>query len=119
MNNVNINLQRPRRLRTTARLRSALVRRALRPEHLVLPVFIQDGEDIADPIASLPGCSRLSLDRAVVVAEQAEAAGILGLALFPVIADEKKTSTGEFATDPANILLRALPRLRQQRRIFC
>ena len=105
-------LQRPRRNRSESRLRDALVPRTLRPTQLVLPVFIMAGNNRSESIASLPGCSRITLDLAIQLAKRAEKAGILGLALFPVIADEYKNATGSFATDPNNILLQALPALR-------
>jgi porphobilinogen synthase len=75
-------------------------------------MFIMQGEQIEQPIATLPGCARLSIDRAVDLAQRAQEAGILGLALFPVIDEHHKDPTGSFATDASNVLLQALPKLR-------
>ena len=55
----------------------------LAPADLIWPLFVRDGYDLAEPVASLPGVSRLSIDRAVRAAEEAVALGIPCLALFP------------------------------------
>jgi porphobilinogen synthase len=51
---------------------------------LILPLFIIEGENVTQAVTSLPGVSRLSIDRAVEVAREAHSLGIPALALFPV-----------------------------------
>jgi delta-aminolevulinic acid dehydratase/porphobilinogen synthase len=56
-------LERPRRNRSSATIRTLVRETELSPTHLVLPVFVQDGQDCETPIASMPGQARLSIDR--------------------------------------------------------
>jgi porphobilinogen synthase len=77
-------LRRPRRLRRTAGLRSLVRETHLRPEQLVLPIFVVSGRRREEPIASLPGVAHLSSDRAAELARRAVDAGIGGLLLFGV-----------------------------------
>lgn len=104
--------QRPRRNRLNRSIREAVCETSLSPKNLVLPVFVQEGTNQSTPIASMPGQSRLSVDLLVELAKKAEAAQIAGLAVFPVIEDGKKDSTGSYATDAGNVNLRAVEALR-------
>lgn len=77
-------------------------------DNLILPVFVQEGEGEATPIASMPGHSRLSLDLMIKHCETVAEAGVPGIALFPALPDGQKDTHGTASTDPANINLRAV-----------
>jgi len=91
----------------------ALVRENhLRVDDLIWPVFVQEGDDVATDVASMPGVQRLSIDRLIDAAGEAAALGIPALALFPVIAAERKTEDGREATNPDNLVCRAIRALK-------
>jgi len=79
-------ISRPRRLRRDAAARALVREHRLAPEDLILPVFVLEGQGRAEPVASMPGVSRRSLDGLFGVAEQCLALGVPVMALFPVIA---------------------------------
>ena len=83
-----------RRLRRAEPLRRMVRETHLRPEHLVQPLFVVPGEGVEQPIASLPGVSHLSVDRALEAARRAQAAGVGALLLFglPSRKDERGSS---------------------------
>ena len=75
---------------------------------MIWPLFVREGSGIEEPIASMPGVSRLSIDKLVERAWAAEGAGIPAVAVFPVIDPALKTLDGELATDPENLVCRAV-----------
>jgi len=100
--------QRPRRNRLNPKVRAIARQARLTPANLVLPVFVQGGEGLNTPIESMPGHSRLSIDLLLKLCDNAAELGIAGVALFPVIPDADKDSTGSVATDPNNVMLQAI-----------
>jgi porphobilinogen synthase len=86
---------------------------ALAPRDLILPVFILEGSNQRDPVASMPGVDRLSIDLLVGVAEEAASLGIPALALFPVTPVERKTDDGREAWNEDNLVCRALRAIKQ------
>ena len=89
---------RQRRLRRAAAVRRMVAETTLRPDQLVLPLFVVPGSDIADPIRSMPGHHQLSVDRLVPLVKEAAAAGVGGVMLFGVPAT--KDEVGSSAWDP-------------------
>lgn len=89
---------RPRRLRRTPALREAVAETRLDPVRLVLPVFVVPGEGVSEPIASMPGHARLSVDRVVQLAKEAAARGVGGMIFFGI--PEQKDELGSAAWDP-------------------
>ena len=85
----------------------------LGPQHLVWPMFVQEGVDQVTPIASMPGCARLSIDRAVAQAAAAARAGLAGIALFPVVPDHRKDSRGRESLNPDGLMPRAIRALKE------
>jgi porphobilinogen synthase len=73
---------RPRRLRSTERLRGMVRETRLTPERLVCPLFVAPGEGVRREIGSLPGCFHLSPDQAAREAREVESLGIGGVLLF-------------------------------------
>ena len=103
---------RPRRLRRDAAIRDLVREHELRPRNLILPVFILDGVDRVQDVASMPGVQRLSLDRLLPVAQDCCDLGIPVLALFPVIDASLKTPDGREATNPDGLVPRAVRELK-------
>jgi porphobilinogen synthase len=101
-------LIRPRRNRSRPALRRLVRETRLSVDDLVLPLFVQEGEDVVTPIASMPGHARLSIDRLVEKAGEAAALGIPGIALFPVLADAEKDPRGSAAAKPDGLLQRCV-----------
>jgi len=75
---------------------------------LIWPLFVQEGEDLVSPIASMPGCARWSLDHLIVRAQEAVQAGLAGIALFPVVPESRKDARGVESLNPDGIILRAI-----------
>ncbi|HIY23455.1 MAG TPA: porphobilinogen synthase [Candidatus Brachybacterium merdigallinarum] len=105
-------LVRPRRLRSTAAMRSLVREHTLRPADLVLPMFVREGASEDRPITSMPGVVQHTMGSLVRAATEAIERGVGGVMLFGV--PEHKDATGSGATDPDGILNRALARLRAE-----
>jgi len=86
----------------------------LSPDHLVLPLFLRDGTDIQDPIHSMPGYFRLSIDHIVREAKEAVALGIPAIALFPLIDDAKKDPRATESLNSEGLLPRCIRALKDQ-----
>ncbi|MGA8785079.1 MAG: porphobilinogen synthase, partial [Polaromonas sp.] len=91
---------RPRRLRRDSFTRNLVRENALTAHDLIYPVFVLDGKARREPIASMPGVERLSLDLLLPVAEECVKLGIPVMALFPVIDASLKTENGQEALNP-------------------
>jgi len=92
----------------------ALVREtALAAQHLVLPLFVQEG-DVATSIASMPGCARLPLAGIVLRAREAFDLGVPAVALFPALPDARKTPRGEEAVNREGLLQRTVRALKHE-----
>ena len=80
----------------------------LHPSDLIWPLFVTEGQGVEEPIASLPGVSRWSVDGIVARAREARDAGIPCLALFPNTQPERRSDDGEEALNPDNLMCRAI-----------
>ncbi len=105
---------RPRRLRKDEFSRALVREHRLHASDLILPVFVLDGSDRVEDVASMPGVQRLSLDRLFPVAEECLALGVPVMALFPVIAPELKTPDGREALNPEGLVPRAVRELKRR-----
>ncbi|WP_271007187.1 porphobilinogen synthase [Paucibacter sp. B51] len=105
---------RPRRLRRDAFTRALVREHHVRASDLILPVFVHEGENRVEPVASMPGVARLSLDRLLDVARECVDLGIPVLALFPVIDASLKTPDGREATNPDGLVPRVVRALKEQ-----
>jgi porphobilinogen synthase len=103
---------RPRRLRRDAFTRALVREHALQACDLILPVFVHEGVDRVEPVLSMPGVARLSLDRLMAVAEECVALGIPVMALFPVIDAALKTPDGREASNPDGLVPRVVRALK-------
>ncbi len=95
---------RPRRLRRDDFTRRLVREHALSVNDLIYPVFVLEGEKRREPVGSMPGVERLSLDLLLPVAEQCVKLGIPVMALFPVISAHLKTPDGIEATNPDGLV---------------
>ena len=105
---------RPRRLRRDAYTRALVREHRLHASDLIFPVFVHEGENRVEPIASMPGVSRLSLDRLLPVAEECVELGIPVMALFPAIDPALKTPDGIEATNPDGLIPRVVRALKER-----
>jgi porphobilinogen synthase len=103
---------RMRRLRRAPWSRALVAEARLSPADLIWPLFVRDGSDLAEPIATMPGVSRHTVDRLPALAKEAEALGIPAIAIFPYTQPERRTPGGEEALNPDNLVCRALKAIR-------
>jgi porphobilinogen synthase len=79
---------------------------------LIWPLFIAEGHGAEEPIASLPGVSRWSVDNIVARAKEARDLGIPCIALFPYTQPDRRTDDGKEALNPDNLMCRAIRALK-------
>ena len=106
-------LSRPRRLRRDDFSRRLVRENALSVNDLIYPVFVLEGENRREAVASMPGVDRLSLDLLLPVAQECVALGIPVMALFPVISASLKTPDGREATNPKGLIPHVVATLKQ------
>ena len=105
---------RMRRMRRDDFSRRLMREHRLTSDDLIYPVFVLDGRNRREDVASMPGVQRLSVDLLVPVAEQCVAAGIPVMALFPVIDVQLKSADGREATNPDGLVPRAVRELKRR-----
>ena len=99
---------RPRRTRASAWSRALYRETVLTPADLIWPLFVTAGHGIEEPIGSLPGVSRWSVDLIAARAKEAVALGIPCLALFPNTPPNLRDESGREALNPDNLMCRAV-----------
>ena len=107
-------LGRPRRLRRDSFTRNLVRENLVTPSDLIYPVFVVDGKDQRQPVLSMPGVERLSLDLLLLVAEDCVKLGIPVMALFPVIDQSLKTPDGREALNPDGLVPRVVQALKKE-----
>jgi porphobilinogen synthase len=103
---------RMRRMRRDAFSRNLMRENQVTASDLIYPVFLIEGENKAEAVASMPGVERLSLDKLLEVADDCVQLGIPVLALFPSINNSLKTEDGVEATNPNGLIPRAIRALK-------
>jgi porphobilinogen synthase len=98
---------RPRRLRRTDWMRDLVRENVLTPADFIWPIFVMDGIDASEPVPSMPGVERLTIDRAVIAANDAANLGIPVIALFPYTDPALKTPDCGEAYNPENLVNKA------------
>ncbi len=96
-----------RRTRQSPAIRALVAEHILTAGDLIWPVFVRDGDGIEEPVASMPGVNRLSVDRVVEAARMAAGLGIPAICLFPYTDPAKKTRDCAEAWNPDNLSNRA------------
>src|SRR5436305_367049 len=99
---------RMRRGRSSPWMRAMLAENRLHPSDFIWPLFICEGRDCAEPIGSVPGVSRWSVDRIAAQAKEAAALGIPCIALFPNTPENLRTHRAEEALNRDNLICRAI-----------
>jgi len=105
---------RMRRMRRDAFSRRLMRENRLSADDLIYPVFVLDGQARAEPVASMPGVIRMTLDKLLPVAERALSLGVPALALFPVVDARLKTLGAEEAWNPDGLVPRVVARLKKE-----
>ena len=103
-----------RRTRASAWSRALHRETQLTPADLIWPLFITEGSGVEEPIASLPGVSRWSVDGIVARAKEAVTLGIPCVALFPNTQADRRSDDGAEALNPDNLMCRAIRAIRDE-----
>ena len=101
-----------RRMRRDEFSRRLMRENVLSVNDLIYPVFVLDGEQRTESVASMPGVERVSIDRLLKIAEDALSLGVPALALFPVIDVAGKSDGAEEAWNPQGLVPRAVQALK-------
>jgi porphobilinogen synthase len=105
---------RMRRMRRDDFSRRLMREHRLSADDLIYPVFILDGKNRTEKVASMPGVERMTVDRLLPVAEECVKLRIPVLALFPVIEQKLKTPDGREAFNPKGLVPRAVAALKKR-----
>jgi porphobilinogen synthase len=105
---------RPRRLRRTQSLRNMVRETQLTVDDLIYPIFVMEGENLKQEIPSMPGCYRYSLDLLLKEIKDVFALGINAIALFPLIATDKKDNQGTESYNPDGLVQRTVRAVKQE-----
>ncbi|KVC65157.1 delta-aminolevulinic acid dehydratase [Burkholderia stagnalis] len=107
-------LHRPRRMRRDDFSRRLMRENHLTTDDLIYPVFVVDGTNERQPVPSMPGVERVSVDLLMHVAEQCVELGVPVLSLFPAIDPSLKTPDGREAANPEGLIPRAVRELKKR-----
>ncbi len=99
--------RRPRRNRSSAAIRKMVQETHLTVDHLVQPIFLVEGKNIRQEIASLPGSFRLSLDEVLKEIEECMQLGLDKFIMFPAVPEINKDKTATYSYHPDNFYLKA------------
>ncbi len=104
---------RMRRMRRDDFSRRLMREHQLSADDLIQPIFVMEGRDVSEPVPSMPGIERLSVDRLTDHARHLYSIGIPAIALFPVVPEEKKSLDAAEAYNPEGLAQRAIRALKQ------
>jgi porphobilinogen synthase len=83
-------------------------------DDLIWPVFVLEGDDATEPVKSMPGVERMTIDRLLPAAERALNLGIPAIALFPVVSSDCKSEDAREAWNPEGLAQRAISALKER-----
>lgn len=112
-------LERPRRNRKTAAIRSLVAETTLQADDLILPLFLIEGENTREKITLMPGIHRLSIDLALLEIEELQKKGLVAVALFPHIDPSLKDDRGTYALQKEGLIPRAIRAIKQKLPTIC
>ena len=101
-----------RRTRVAPWSRALHAENTLTPADLIWPIFVTEGQGVTDPIKTMPGVNRLSVDRLAAAAREAVSLGIPCIALFPNTQGHLRTEDGKEALNPDNLVCQAIKALK-------
>ena len=105
---------RMRRMRAHDFSRRLMRENTITPDDLIWPVFVLEGDDATEEVASLPGVERMTIDRLLPAAEHCLALGIPAIALFPVVGADCKSDDAREAWNPEGLAQRAVKALKDR-----
>jgi len=105
---------RPRRMRRDDFSRRLMREHRLTADDLIWPVFVREGHDLTEPVPSMPGVMRHSIDRLVIAAREAHDLGIPAVAIFPVTPAGAKSEDAREAFNPEGLAQRAVRALKRE-----
>lgn len=105
-------MNRFRRLRQTQAMRDLVAETRIDAKELIYPMFVIEGENIKEPVPSMPGVFRWSLDRMEEILKEVDQSGISGILLFGIPAE--KDAVGSGAYDPDGIVQRAIRQIKKE-----
>ncbi|MCK5326175.1 MAG: porphobilinogen synthase, partial [Woeseiaceae bacterium] len=105
---------RMRRMRADTFSRRLMRETVVTPDDLIWPVFVQEGDDSSEPVASMPGVERLTIDRLLHQAERSLQLGVPAICLFPVTPDHCRSDDAQEAWNPNGLVQRAVRALRER-----
>jgi porphobilinogen synthase len=108
-----IMLQRPRRNRKSPAIRALVEETQLTPSQLIQPIFVRQGTAIQEPIKTLPGSFRLSIDKVLAEVETCLKLGISVFDVFPVVAENLKDKQGTYSYHADNFYLDCIAKIKQ------
>jgi len=103
-----LNISRPRRNRKSDAIRKLVRETNLTPHDLIAPLFVKEGNNLREPIHSMPGIHRLSVDQLVLECKELYSLGIPCVSLFPAIEDKLKDSRASEAYNPNGLYQKAI-----------
>lgn len=106
-------LNRNRRLRSTSSIRSLMKEYHLSPNDFIVPLFIVEGKGVKDPIPSMPGYFRLSLDLIEKKVASLWAKGLKAVLLFVKVEETLKDNKGTEALNPEGLMQRAIKQIKE------
>jgi porphobilinogen synthase len=103
-----------RRMRANEFSRRLMRETSLSSADLIWPVFILEGDNAVEPVASMPGVDRMTIDRLLPAAERCLELGVPAITLFPVVTSDCKSEDAREAWNPEGLSQRAISALKQQ-----
>lgn len=107
-------IQRPRRIRRTDALRRMIQETQLTVNDLIYPLFVMEGENQKVEVPSMPGSYRYTVDLLLKEVAEAYELGIPAIALFPLVAEEKKDNAGTESYNPDGLVQRTVRAIKQE-----
>lgn len=106
---------RPRRLRLNPLMRQSLQSVTLERRHIIVPVFVCEGQNVRRPVGSMPGVDQMSVDVASAYLKRLAEKGFASYIVFGVIDQEKKDDKGSPALDEDNVVCRLIRETKRQK----
>lgn len=108
------NISRPRRNRKTDAMRCLVRETSLSPHDLIAPLFVKEGKNLREPISSMPGAFRFSIDELVKECQELYSLGIPCVSLFPAVEDKLKDTKGSESYNPQGFYQRAIKEVKNK-----
>jgi porphobilinogen synthase len=105
---------RMRRMRANEFSRRLMRETSLSSADLIWPVFVLEGDNAVEPVASMPGVDRMTIDHLLPAAERCQELGVPAITLFPVVSSDCKSEDAREAWNPEGLAQRAISALKQR-----